>query len=215
MSSSDVVKEKPRLRGYFHQEAFFFALGACIMLMAQTSTRVSFMAALVFSLGLIGMLGVSSIYHRFHWDPKPRAVLRRLDHSMIFILIAATATPICMFALGEESGRSFLTLIWVTAVAGVFQSIFFVKVPKFLSVLFYFVMVCLSIPYFSELIENLGVVSFSLLMAGCGAHATGAIFYAIKKPNFFPKSFGYHELFHVFTIVGSILHFLVIYRILP
>ena len=207
--------EKPKLRGYFHQEAFFIALGACIMLMAQTSTRVSFMAALVFSLGLIGMLGVSSIYHRFHWDPKPRSILKRLDHSMIFINIAATATPICVFSLGEESGRDFLTLIWTIAVVGVFQSIFFSKAPKFISAMFYIVMGWMAIPYISELKDTLGNVSLGLLVAGGVVYTVGAMFYAFKKPNFFPKSFGYHELFHVFTVIGAVLHFLVIYRVLP
>ena len=207
--------EKPKLRGYFHQEAFFIALGACVMLLSQTSTRVSFISALVFSLGLIGMLGVSSIYHRFHWAPKPRAILKRLDHSMIFILIAATTTPISIFSLSEESGRSFLTLMWSAAIVGVIQSIFFSKAPKYISALFYIAMGWMALPYLSEIRESLGQATLALLVWGGVVYTIGALFYAFKRPNFFPKSFGYHELFHVFTIIGAVMHFIVIYRVLP
>lgn len=206
--------KKPLLRGYLHQEAFFIALGACALLVAKSSQSVTLLAALVYSFGLLMMLGVSTIYHRVNWQPKPRALMKRLDHSAIFIQIAGTFTPICLLALKEADGIFLLKVIWTSAVAGILQSIFWVKAPKFVTAIFYVIMGWLALPYVSELAESLGTVKISLIVAGGIVFTVGSLFYATKRPHMVPHIFGYHELFHLFTIVGAILHFIVIYQLI-
>lgn len=206
--------EKPRLRGYLHQEAFFVALGACALLVAKTSTQKMLLATVIYSIGLLLMLGISTLYHRVHWQPKPRAFMKRLDHCAIFIQIAATFTPICLFGLNEKDGSFLLIVIWSVAIAGILQSIFWVKAPKYVTALFYVMMGWLALPYVSELYASLGIVKISLIVAGGIVFTIGSLFYATKSPKIIPHIFGYHELFHFFTIIGAALHFIVIYQLI-
>lgn len=213
-TSSQTAIPKPLLRGYLHQEAFFIALGACILLIAKSSQSLTLVAAIIYSLGLLMMLGVSAIYHRIHWQPKPRALMKRLDHSAIFIQIAGTFTPICLLALNETDGIFLLKVIWTAAVAGILQSIFWVKAPKFVTAIFYVIMGWIALPYVSEMGKALGTTRISLLIAGGIVYTVGSLFYATKRPRMAPLVFGYHELFHLFTIIGAILHFAVIYQLI-
>lgn len=206
--------KKPVLRGYFHQEAFFISVGACAMLIANSTHVIAYFASSIYSFGLLFMFGVSAIYHRPHWEPKPRAFLKRLDHSAIFILIAATSTPLCLLALSQSSGKAFLLLIWVVAFIGVLQSIFWVSAPKYLTAIFYVGMGWLALPYLSEIHSSLGFAQLLLLIIGGVFYSVGAIFYALKWPVRSARIFGYHELFHIFTIVAATLHFIVIYQII-
>lgn len=205
---------KPLLRGVLHQEAFFISLGACCLLIAKSSNDLSLIASVIYSIGLLLLFGISAIYHRIHWQPQPRAFMKRLDHSAIFILIAGTFTPICMLALPQNSGHQLLTVIWIAAMAGILQSIFWVKAPKYATAIFYVTMGWFALPYVSELKNSLGPTSLSLIISGGIVYTLGAVFYALKKPNLFPGVFGYHELFHFFTIIGAGLHFIVIYQLI-
>ncbi len=205
--------QKPKLRGYFHQEAFFVALGACILLTVRSPGAKALEANLIYSFGLLFLFGVSAIYHRPQWKPAARSFMKRMDHSAIFIVIASTATPICLLALREPAGTRFLTLIWAAAVAGVMQSIFWVKAPKLLTAIFYVAMGCLALPYLAEFKLALGATNLGFILAGGAVYTAGAVFYALKRPALFPAIFGYHELFHVFTIIGAALHFVVIYQL--
>ena len=205
---------KPLLRGYIHQEAFFVALGACAVMVSKSSTPIMLTASIVYTAGLLLMFGISAIYHRPHWEPEPRKLMKRLDHSAIFILIAGTATPICLLALPEKAGLQFLIINWSVAFAGVLQSIFWVKAPKFLTALLYVVMGWLAVPYLSELKASLGMTKVILIIAGGIIYILGAVFYATKKPKLVPHIFGYHEFFHVFTVIAAALHFIVIYQLI-
>lgn len=213
-SSAQKPKQKPLLRGYLHQEAFFIALGACALLVAKSSKSITLLAALVYSFGLLMMLGVSAVYHRVHWQPKPRALMKRLDHSAIFIQIAATFTPICLLALKDGDGLFLLKVIWTAAIAGILQAVFWVSAPKFVTALFYVIMGWQALPYVSDLAQALGTTKVFLIIAGGIVFTVGSLFYATKKPDLVPNVFGYHELFHLFTIIGAILHFIVIYQLI-
>lgn len=206
--------KKPTLRGYFHQEAFFVTLGACVLLIAKASNDLTLIASLVYSFGLLCLFGVSAVYHRPHWQPKPRALMKRLDHSSIFICIAGTFTPVCLLALPATSGHRLLTVVWAAAFVGVLQSIFWVKAPKWFTALFYVGVGWLAVPYLSEMNASLGPQNTAGIIVGGLLYTVGAIFYAAKKPNFFPGIFGYHELFHIFTIIGAAFHFAVIYQLI-
>lgn len=205
---------KPLLRGVLHQQAFFIALGACSLLIAKSTYDISLIASIVYTVSVLLLFGISTIYHRIHWQPTPRAFMKRLDHSAIFILIAGTFTPICLLALPAQSGHQLLLVIWIAAVVGIFQSIFWVKAPKYVTAIFYVTMGWFALPYLNELKNSLGPVLLALIFSGGVVYTIGAIFYALKKPNLFPGVFGYHELFHLFTIIGAALHFIVIYQLI-
>lgn len=205
---------KPILRGYFHQESFFFFLGAGSLLLAKATNSTALLAAGIYVLGLLLLFGISAIYHRPHWQLARRKLLKRFDHSAIFVVIAGTFTPICLLALAEQTGNQLLLIVWIVAFIGVMQSIFWVKAPKYITAIFYIVMGWLAVPYFAEFKVALGLPQFYLIVSGGIVYTVGAVFYALKKPKLNPVYFGYHELFHIFTIIGACLHFLVIYRLI-
>jgi hemolysin III len=206
--------KKPLLRGHIHQESFFLALGACAMLVAKATTSMTFIAGLVYSVCLVMLFGISAIYHRPNWSVRKRAIMRRIDHSAIYLLIAGCFTPICLLALSESTGIQLLTIVYVAVIFGIIKCIFWVNAPKLLSALLYTFVGALFIPYISELNEGLGFTNMILIWSGCIVYFIGAIFYAFKRPNFFPDVFGHHELFHFFTVIGAILHFIVMYRLI-
>ena len=190
------------------------ALGACLLLVAKSSNEKEVIASTVYSLGLLLLFGTSAVYHRHSWEPKKRTLLKRLDHSAIFILVAGTFTPICLLALPEEEGSRLLLITWAFALVGIAQTIFWVNAPKWYIALSYVVMGWLVIPYCQDLKLTLGSRDLTLLIAGGVAYTVGAVLYAVKRPILSPKIFGYHELFHTLTIIGATLHFIVIYRLI-
>lgn len=205
---------KPLLRGHFHQEAFFIAVGACAMLIAKAEDTIPTVATIVYSLSLMFLLGVSSLYHRITWQPEPRKFMKRLDHCAIYILIAGTFTPICLLALGENSGKNLLITIWVVAFFGVMQSLFYVNAPKWLSAILYIIAGYMILPFVGELKTSIGVGNLVLLVCGGLSYTIGAVSYATKKPNFWPKIFGYHEVFHIWVVIGALFHFILVYNLL-
>lgn len=205
---------KPLLRGHLHQAAFFISIGACSLLVARTESPIALMCSIVFSLGLLTLFGVSALYHRPNWDPKGRAVMKRLDHSAIFLLIAGTFTPVCLMALPPGDGPTLLTIVWAAAVVGIFQAVFWTTAPKWFTATFYIAIGWLIAPYWNDLKYSLGPLNLGLLAAGGFAYTLGAIFYATKRPKLMPEIFGYHELFHALTIVGAALHFAVVYALI-
>lgn len=209
-----MVKTKPLLRGYFHQEAFFIALGASALLIAKANTDRALVASIVYAIGLLLMLGISALYHRPTWQPAARALMKRLDHSAIFVQIAGTFTPICLLALVDEQGIRLLVVVWAAAVLGIAQSVLWAKAPKWLSAILYVTLGWFALPYLGELKLALGPANLFLLAGGGVAYTIGAVFYASKRPNLFPGIFGYHELFHALTIVGALLHFIVVYQLI-
>lgn len=213
-SSAAETLVKPFLRGRFHQEAFFFALGACLMLIFKATSARSTLAAVIYSLSITNLLGTSALYHRLHWNEMRRRWMKRLDHSGIFISIAGTATPVCLLALPPESGHRLLLIFWAAAALGVFISMFWVTAPKWVSVVLYVGMGWLAAPYLSELSQSLGTSSLLLLLIGGVIYTIGAIVYALKKPNPYPRVFGYHEVFHLLVVIAAALQFLMIYKLI-
>jgi hemolysin III len=205
---------KPLLRGHSHQAAFFFAFGASTILLLNAYGTNTIIPTIIYSLSLIGLFGISALYHRPHWRPNQRMWMRRLDHAAIYILIAGTSTPICLLALAPDVRTKLLQLIWGAAIFGIIQSIFWVTAPKWLSALLYVAVGCLLVPYFPELKMALATSDLWLILSGGIVYISGAIIYAFKKPNPFPEIFGYHEIFHLLVIIGAILHFIVIYKLI-
>jgi hemolysin III len=205
---------KPLLRGHFHQAAFFFAFGACAVLITHAHNTINLIAAFTYSLSLVGLFGVSALYHRLNWNPSKRSWMRKLDHAAIYILIAGTSTPICLLALNAHLGMKLLELVWGAAFFGIFQSLFWAHAPKWISAILYVIVGCLIIPYLGELRAALSESEMIFLYSGGAAYILGAIIYALKRPNPNPKIFGYHEIFHLLVMVGAFFHFLVILKLI-
>ncbi len=204
---------KPLLRGHFHQAAFFIALGACSMLIAKSSGQLSVITTVVYSVTLLMLFAISALYHRPQWSITTRAWWRRMDHSAIFLLIGGTCVPICLLGLKNEIGTRLLTIVLAGCFLGIIQSIFWVAAPKWLTALLCVVISWLIVPFSAELFAALGNINTYLLFAGGIIYTLGAIVYAVKFPNFYPKVFGYHEVFHLLVVIAAICHFILVYRI--
>ncbi len=207
-------KVKPLYRGYSHQAMFFVSIGACAMLLAKATSSIQIVSILIYSFGLLSMFGVSALYHRIHWEPKPRALMNKFDHSAIYIMIAGSCTPICLLVLGDDSGFKLLTTIWLIALIGVGQSVFFPNLPKYIRSLIYMIPGYMVLPYVSELIPKLGSTNITLLFVGGVFYTIGAIAYGTRWPVLKPLRYGYHEVFHLFVCFGAIAHFVLIYSLI-
>ena len=204
---------KPKLRGVLHHAAAVFAAGAGSVLVAMSSSMRAAVAAAIYSLSLVTLFAVSATYHRVEWKAeRARAYMRRADHASIFILIAGTYTPVALLGLGGTDGRRLLISIWIGAIAGVLLSLFWIRAPKAIPATVAVALGWMIAPYFSEVRRLLGAEIW-LILAGGIAYTVGAVIYAVRKPNPFPRIFGYHEVFHALTIVGATLHFAAIVQI--
>ena len=207
------TKKKPLLRGYFHEWMFFISIGACIPLISKSTNPNELIATIVYSIGIFMMFGFSALYHRVNWRPKVLKVMRRLDHSSIFIMIAGSFTPICLLVLPDKLGVQLLLIIWIIAGVGILQTVLFTNTPRMVRAGIYLIAGYMAIPYLSALSSVMGFTNYALTVAGGTIYSVGAIGYGLKFPDFSPKYFGYHEFFHILVSVAAILHFIVIYSI--
>ena len=206
--------EKPLLRGYFHEWMFFISIGACIPLINNSTDSTELIATTVYSIGIFLMFGFSALYHRVNWRPEVLKIMRRLDHSSIFIMIAGSFTPICLLVLPESLGLQLLIIMWVVAGIGILQTFIFTNASRMIRAGIYLIAGYIAIPYLSVLSSLMGFANFSLTIAGGTIYSVGAISYGLKFPDFSPKYFGYHEFFHVLISLAAILHFIVIYSLI-
>lgn len=202
--------DKPLLRGVSHQIAFFGALLAGGGLVLATQGPRALAAVLVYALSLATLFGISALYHRKNWSQKARMVMRRLDHSAIFLLIAGTYTPVCMLAMEPGVGGLLLGLVWLGAILGIGQSVLWVNAPKAVSASIYVAFGCVIIPFLPQTAAALGPMRLGLIAGGGALYAIGAAVYALKRPDPWPAVFGYHEIFHALVIAASGLHFVAI-----
>lgn len=198
---------KPRLRGVSHELAFFAALGAGAVLVALAPGHAR-AAAAVYAVSLATMLGVSALYHRPTWSPRPRRWLRRLDHAAIFVLVAGTYTPFAL--LVPEQGRAMLALAWGGGLLGVAQSLFWVKAPRAVVAMLYVALGWAVVVFWPALHDALGPAGLFGLVVGGVLYSIGAIVYAARRPDPAPAVFGYHEIFHAFVVAAAICHFSVV-----
>jgi hemolysin III len=187
---------KPRYRGWIHQQASYLSLLAGAVLVFLAPTPRAALAAAIYSLALVAMLAVSALYHRRDWSPKLRARMRSLDHATIFVLIAGSYTPFCLLALKGEIGQRLLVIAWMGAIAGIAQSIFWVRAPRALTACLYLALGWLVTPYLPLLAQSVGALGLSLIAAAGLFFTVGAVIYVIRRPNPAPATFGYHEVFH-------------------
>jgi hemolysin III len=208
---------KPRLRGVVHEYAFFVALVAGAALLVVAPAGKARVAIAIYVLGLAGLLGTSALYHRVTWrKPNVRRWLRRLDHSMIFLLIAGTYTPFALLVLSQPLGTVVLVLIWSGAVGGIVLSLLWPDAPRPVSAAIYISLGWVAIIAVPQLFDRLGALGIALIAVGGLLYSAGAIIYARRRPDPVPTVFGYHEIFHVLVVAAAALHFAVIaFVVLP
>ena len=204
-------RPKPLLRGVLHEVAAFAAAAAGAILFLRASGARARAGALVYGTSLVVLFAVSAIYHRKNWPERLRAIWRRLDHSAIFLLIAGTYTPLS-FLLGSRLGWTFLGIVWGGAVLGIVMSVAWVKAPRALVAAVCVLLGWAAVPLLPALKAALGTGAVALLAAGGVVYSLGAVVYAIKRPDPFPRVFGYHEIFHALVIAAAVCHFAVVAR---
>ncbi len=172
----------------------------------QEASRLHMIGFFVFGVSLLLLYAASTIYHTMNLPAQKVAVLRRIDHMMIFVLIAGTYTPICLISLNGIWGWTLLILIWALALAGIILKVFWMKAPRWFSTLLYVIMGWLAVIAFVPLEKAVSIRGVLLLLSGGIAYTVGAVIYAVKKPDLHFKNFGFHEIFHIFVMIGSGLH---------
>src|ERR1700753_3403531 len=206
-----IAAVKPKLRGVSHEWAFFLSLGFGAALIILAKTPKATVAGGIYSLSLSAVFGTSALYHRVNWTrPNVRLWMRRLDHSMIFFLIAGTYTPFALLVMHGTLATAILVAVWVGAIAGAVVEMFWPGHPKWVSATVYLTIGWVAVAAFPELWSGLGPTAALMLVGGGLLYTAGAVVYAVQRPNPSPAVFGYHEVFHAFVLAAAVLHFSVI-----
>jgi hemolysin III len=195
-------RPKPRMRGRLHQAAFFGSIPAGIVLVALSPDARARIATLIYALTLIGLFGISASYHLGDWSEEAYVRMRRLDHSMIFVLIAGTYTPYCLLVLHGTAGLVSLVVVWVGAAIGVATKFYRVDLHV-LSGFMYIGLGWVAIGTLPALLRGLDTPETILLVLGGLFYSFGALILATNKPNPWPTTFGYHEVWHAMTIAAA------------
>jgi hemolysin III len=201
---------KPSMRGVLHQYAFFVSLvlGAAIVILAPDGKAR--LAAAIYAFAVSSLLGTSALYHRITWRPRARAWMRRLDHTMIFVLIAGTYTPFGLLVLHGSLATAILIVVWAGAFGGMVLNLVWVSAPKWLSASVYLALGWVAVVAMPALARELGALGIALVIAGGLMYTAGAIIYALGRPNPRPATFGYHEIFHALVVAAAAAHFAVV-----
>jgi hemolysin III len=211
-SALDFTREElvPRLRGLLHAWAFWFALVAAVALVVIAPDGKATLAAAIYGAGLCALFGASATYHRWRGRPRWKPILRRIDHSTIFVFIAASYTPVSLLVLHSPLRWIVLASVWVGALAGVAMSVCWIDAPRVLVAGSYIAVGWVAIAAMPQLFSHGGAALPLLLLAGGILYSLGAVAYATKRPNPWPRTFGFHEVFHTLVIAAALVHFVAI-----
>jgi len=208
-ASSALVK--PRLRGVLHQWAFVVSLGLGLVLLLNASGGRETVAAAIYAGSVAALLGTSATYHRVNWSRESaRRWMRRLDHSMIFVLIAGTYTPFALLVLHGTLATAILIAVWSGAAAGIVLQVAWIDAPEWLSALVYVLLGWVAVAVLPDMIDRLGLTATLLVAAGGLLYTVGAVVYALRRPDPAPTVFGYHEVFHTLVVIAAALQYAVI-----
>lgn len=197
----------PLLRGWSHVMAFstVAVLGGLLLALSTAAAHERALLA-VYVAGTLAMFGVSALYHRVRWAPGPHRVMARLDHSAIFLAIAGAYTPVAVMGLEGWQRPTVLVAVWAGTLVGITLEWLPVAVPRPVFTAVYVVVGWSAVLAMPQLLEGLGGVGFGLVLGGGVAYTFGALVYAVKRPDPWPKVFGFHEVFHMFTVIGAGCH---------
>jgi hemolysin III len=209
-----LAEVKPRLRGWLHLAITPVALVAGIVLVALSPTATTRIGSALFGLSALLLFGVSALYHTRSWSPEVWAFLRRFDHSNIFLLIAGSYTPFSLILLDGTAQVVLLSVVWGGAILGVLFRVFWLDAPRWLYLPIYIALgwaAVFFIPAFFDgaldLGWGVGITTFVLILAGGALYTLGGVVYGVKRPNPWPNWFGFHEVFHTFTILAFLTHY--------
>jgi len=203
-------RPKPRLRGVLHQYAFFASLIAGSVLFALAGSDRAALAAGVYGASLSALFGVSALYHRTTWTARAQRWMRRLDHAMIFVLIAGTFTPFALLILSAPLATTILAVVWGGTLAGIALKLVWIDAPAWLSAILYVALGWVGIVALPEFAARLGFTPTGLLVLGGVLYSAGAVVYALERPDPVPAVFGYHEIFHALVVVAASAHYAVV-----
>jgi hemolysin III len=209
-----VAELKPRLRGWLHAYAAVISIGTGAAMVAVASALRGGSAAAttaIYSATVTLLFGTSALYHRMNWSPSARRLMKRLDHSMIFVFIAGTYTPIAALTLPRNSAIAVLVAVWTGAAFGVSLQTAWPSAPRWLSAPCYIALGWVAVFVMPDLLHNAGAAAFVLIVAGGVVYTIGGIVYAIKRPNPVPGVFGFHEVFHLCTLVAAVCHYVAVW----
>ncbi|WEF19891.1 PAQR family membrane homeostasis protein TrhA [Microbacterium maritypicum] len=199
------VETKPTWRGWIHAGTFPVALVAGVVLIIVSQGAAAKWASAVFMLTSLLLFGNSALYHRIDWRPKVKVLLKRIDHANILLLIAGTYTPLAVLALPPEKGVLLLSLVWGGTLVGILFRVFWIHAPRWLYVALYLLLGWAAVMYLVDLM-NANFAMMVLVIVGGLLYTGGAVVYALKKPNPWPGHFGFHEIFHVCTVLAFLCH---------
>ena len=205
MSQPELV---PLLRGVTHVYAFWVALVAGGVLVALAPTGEARVAAGIYGLALCALFAASGLYHRWRWHPRWKPLLRRVDHSTIYLFIAATTTPIALIVLSGPIQVIVLASVWTGAALGIAFALAWIDAPRLLVAGTYLAVGWAGVVAVPQLLREVGVAPFVLFLVGGVLYSIGATVYAARRPDPWPRTFGFHELFHTLVIAAAIVHFI-------
>ena len=201
---------RPRLRGVLHEYAFYLSLGTgLVVVLLATGVRAT-LAAAAYALSVSCLFGASALYHRVTWSPSVRSRLRKLDHCMIYVLIAGTYTPICLLVLDDGLATAVLGIVWGGALVGILVKLVWAGAPRWASIAVYLTLGWVALLVMPALWVRLGVLATVLLLGGGVLYSAGALVYALRRPDPLPAVFGYHEVFHLLVVAAAVLQYMVI-----
>ncbi|MEU8544329.1 hemolysin III family protein [Streptomyces sp. NPDC048717] len=198
---------KPRLRGWLHAGMFPAVIVAGLVLVALADSPRARIACGIYVLTACLLFGISALYHRGTWSARGEAVLRRLDHANIFLIIAGTYTPLTLLLLPDSTGRPLLWAVWAAAAAGIAFRVFWVGAPRWLYTPCYLAMGWAAVFFLPDFMRTGGIAVLVLVVVGGLLYSAGGVVYGFKRPNPSPRWFGFHEVFHSFTLVAFIVHY--------
>lgn len=197
---------KTKLRGWIHLVTTPLALANSIVLLVFTTSGMQAFATVLYLIAGLVLFGCSATYHIGNWSPRTKAILRRLDHANIFLLIAGTYTPTSVLLLPSTQAVVVLSIIWIGSLLGILMHVFWINSPRWLYVILYILLGWVAIWFLPTFWVNGSPAIVILLLVGGGAYTIGALFYAFRWPNPWPRYFGFHEFFHLGTVAGYACH---------
>ena len=210
------VAVKPVLRGVSHEVAFFVAIALAVLLGLKAQGAAGISGAIVFGVSVAAMFGTSALYHRRTWSAPARRWMRRMDHAMIYTLIAGTYTPFALLVLDGSWKIVVLAVVWSGAGAAILLKMLWVDAPKWLAAVSALALGWVGVIVAPQLFSGIGITGALLLVTGGVAYTVGGIVYARRRPDPFPTIFGYHEVFHALVIAAVALQYAVVaFFVLP
>ena len=205
-----VAAMKPHLRGWLHAGSFPLVVAAGIVLIALAPTVAARVSSTIFVITAALLFGTSAVYHRGTWSPRVQVLLKRFDHSNIFLIIAGSYTPFAALLLTHDRARTLLWIVWLGALGGVAFRVFWVNAPRWLYTPIYVALGWVAVIYLPEFYRSGGAALLTLIIVGGALYTAGALVYGLKRPDPSPRWFGFHEVFHACTVAAFVVHYIAV-----